>query len=1065
MSNLFKFCLCITFLLYAGVSSAQSIQISGSVQNQEGTPLIGASVIARGTNAGAITDEEGHFQLNLNGQTTLHISQLGYQPKDSVVSESNHNLIITLKQSTQTLDELVVTALNISKEKKSLGYSVQQLQSEDISEAKEPNLVNALTGKVAGVRITNSQGGMGSSRIVIRGETSISGNNQPLFVIDGVPVSNAQLSGSMGSGTEDTRDFANAIADLNPADIASISVLKGPNAAALYGSRAANGVVLIQTKNGKDINGLGVTINSNTTISTPLVLPDYQNIFGQGSNGQFKYVDGKGGGINDGVDESWGPPMDGRLIPQFYSDGEPVPFVPHPDNVRNFFKTAYKFNNGLTVAGSGDKYNFRFSYNNMSQHGIMPNTSQQKNSFSVNAGYNILPNLSIDVMANYIRRDAPNLPGGSHYRSSSPLLQFTWFGRQVSMDRLYDFYKAGNPINWNNSYYSNPYMVSYENTASQIRNRLIGSIGLNYDITDELNFSFRTGNDRYTDKRKMKVAFGTKGTPYGSYQEEVYIINENNTSGRFSYTHQINSNFNLDVMAGGNIRSNTTENNNQMAPKLAVAGVYTLENSRVPLVSSGYYTKLKTYSLFGSAQIGFKHYAYVNLTARNDWSSSLPEAHQSYFYPSINGSFILSEAFDITSDKINFIKLRGGWSEVGKATSAYQLINTYGFSTPFKGNPQLNANTTDLNPNLKPEETKSVEVGLTAGFIENRVNLDVSYYNMNSFNQILAVDVSTSTGYEKELINGGKINNKGWEVQLTLEPIRTKAFTWDMMLNYSKNKSQVIRLDKEGRLQSFVLGSEGTVQVLAAEGKAYGMLFGTTYKRNESGQIIIDASGRPVVSPNKAYLGKYTPDWLGSINNSFSWKNFNLSFLVDANVGGSLFSVTNRYGQFTGVLASTLPGRDAEHGGLSYYYPGNDNSKQAVALPEGASSAPGGATIHEDGIIAEGVHEDGKENTTIIPAQDYYKTVRNVDAEYVYDASYVKLREVKLGYQLPSDFIHRIGLQSATVALVGRNLWIISKNTPNIDPENAFNTGNAQGLEHFAIPSVRSIGINLNLKF
>lgn len=1065
MSQLYGVFTLLIFLCSTGISAAQTIEIGGTVENQQGFPLPGASIAVKGTHQGTVSRGEGQFKLTVKKNAVLSISILGYQPKEVKVTQATSGLVIKLDKTTNALNELVVTALNISKEKKSLGYSVQALDSKDINEAKEPNLVNALSGKIAGVRVTNSQGGMGSSRIIIRGETSISGNNQPLFVIDGVPVDNSQFSGIMGSGTEATRDFTNAIADINPADIASISVLKGPNAAALYGSRAANGVILIQTKDGSKVNGLGVTLNSNTTVSTPLVLPTYQNVFGQGSQGKFKYVDGKGGGINDGVDESWGPPMDGRLIPQFYSNGEPVPFVPHPDNVKKFFKTGYKFNNGISVAGSGDNYNFRFSYNNMSQRGILPNTSQQRNSFSVHAGYTILPNLSLDVMANYIRRDAPNLPGGSHYRSSSPLLQFTWFGRQVSMDKLYEFYKAGKSINWNNLYYSNPYFVSYNNTASQTRNRLLGSVNLKYDVTEELQFSFRTGNDRYTDKRKMKVAYGTKGTPYGSYQEEVYIVDENNTSARFNYTHDLNQNINLDVMGGGNIRTNTLENNNQMAPKLAIAGVYTLNNSRVPLISSNYYSKLKTYSLFGSAQIGFKRYVYLNLTARNDWSSSLPIESQSYFYPSVNGSFILSEALDITSKQVNFIKLRGGWSQVGKATSAYQLINTYNFSTPFKGNPQLNAATTNLNPNLKPEETRSVEAGVEGRFFDNRVHLDVSLYNMNSYNQILAVDVSPSTGYEKELINGGKINNKGIEVQLNVQPLRTETFTWDMMINYSSNHSKVVRVDKAGKKKSYVLGSEGTVQVLAAIDKPYGMLFGTAYERNDKGQIIIDASGRPVVSPDKKYLGQYTPDWLGSINNSFSWKSFHLSFLVDAHVGGSLFSVTNRYGQFTGVLASTLPGRDAAHGGLLYYYPGNDNSKQAVALPAGSNSAPGGATVHEDGIIAKGVFSNGKKNDIIIAAQDYYKTIRNVDEEYVYDASYVKLREVKLGYQLPFNFIKRIGLQHASVALVGRNLWIISKHTPNIDPENAFNTGNAQGLEHFAIPSVRSIGVNINLKF
>ncbi len=1064
------YCIGISLLLLLGTltGSAQSIEVSGIVQTQsQGTPLAGASVVIKGTNRGTVTNEKGAFTISVNQNAVLRFSELGFETKELKVTESQTHLVVRLKKSTNALNELVVTALNISKEKKSLGYSVQELQSKDINEAKSPNLVNALAGKIAGVRITNSQGDMGSSRIVIRGETSIAGNNQPLFVIDGVPVDNTQFSGGSGGSRdpEASRDFSNAIADLNPEDIASISVLKGPNAAALYGSRAAAGVILIQTKSGKGAKGLGVSINSNTTVSNLLVLPSYQNVFGQGSNGQFKYVDGKGGGINDAVDESWGPKMEGQLIPQFYSKGEPVPFVPHPDNVKNYFRTGVKLNNGLSVAGAGDKYNFRFSYNNMIQHGVNPNTSQQRNSFSVHAGYKILPKLSLDVMANYIKREAPNLPGGAGLRETSTMLQFTWFGRQVDMNKLYQLYKEGDNTNWNNLYYSNRYFIAYNNTVSQDRNRLIGSVNLKYDIARGLTASFRTGNDHYTDRRKMKIAFGTKGTPYGSYGEDTYIINENNTEARLAYTHQINSDFSLDLMGGGNIRTNTTENNDQRAPELAVAGVYTLNNSRVPLISNNYYTKLKTYSLFGSAQVGFRHYAYLNLTARNDWSSSLPIENQSYFYPSVNGSFVLSEALHITNNKINFIKLRGGWSEVGKATSAYQLINTYSFSTPFGLNPQLHAGPTDYDPHLKPEETTSVEAGLEAGFFDNRVHLDLSFYNMNSFNQILAVDVTPSTGYQQKLINGGKINNKGLEVELDLVPVKTENFTWNALINYSANRSKVVRLDKEARLKSYILGSYGTIQVLAAIDQPYGSLFGTAFERNDKGQIVIDQSGRPVTNPNKQYLGKYTPDWLGSINNSFNWHHFNLSFLVDASIGGSIYSSTNSTGVYTGVLASTLPGRDAAHGGLLYYYPGNDKNQSAIALPEDATTAPGGATVHEDGMIFKGVNEKGDKNNIIIPAQDYYKTLSDIDEAFVYNASYVKLREVRLGYELPFSFIQSIGLQSATISLVGRNLWIISKQAPNIDPETAFNTGNGQGLEALTLPTVRSFGININLKF
>lgn len=1062
--------ICLAFLLsFLGIiSSAQTFEVSGTVlDRQSSAPLPGASIVIKGTTRGAIADAAGQFILKVNKNDILHISDLGFESREIQINGSEKNLVIKLGKATNDLNEVVVTALNISKAKKSLGYSVQEVQGNIISNAGEPNLVNDLAGRVAGVNITNSQGDMGSSRIVLRGETSIAGNNQPLFVIDGVPVDNTQFLGGSGGSRdpEASRDFSNAIADINPEDIASISVLKGPNAAALYGSRAAAGVILIQTKSGKGIKGIGVTINSSTTMNNLLVLPTYQNVFGQGSNGQFSYVNGKGGGINDAVDESWGPKMNGQLIPQFFSNGKAVPFVPHPNNVKDFFNTGYQFDNEVAFAGSGDKYHFRFSYNNMSQHGVIPNTAQQRNSFLVNVGYNITPKLSLDVMANYIRLDAPNLPGGSGLRETSTMLQFTWFGRQVDMNKLYQFYKEGNPTNWNNLYYSNRYFIAYNNTVAEQRNRLIGNINLKYQILKGLTASFRTGNDAYTDRRKMKVAFGTLGSPFGSYGEDGFTFNENNTEVMLDFNHQVSSDFSLDVMGGGNIRANSTEDNDQRASKLAVAGVYTLNNSRVPLISNNYFTRLKTYSLFSSAQIGFRNYAYLNLTARNDWSSTLPPGNQSYFYPSVNGSLILSQLLQMTSDQVDFIKLRGGWSEVGAATSAYQLMNTYSFSTLFGNNPQLQAGSTDQNPNLKPEQTTSAEIGAEAGFLNDRIHLDLSLYNMNSFNQILAVDVSPSTGYQQKLINGGKINNKGVEVELDLTPVKTRKFIWNMMVNYSTNHSTVVSLDKAADLQTYLLGSDGTIQVLAAVGHPYGALYGTAFERNASGQVLIDASGLPVINPNNQYLGKYTPNWMGSVNNDFTFHNFHLSFLVDAHIGGSIYSSTNSTGAYTGVLALTLPGRDAQHGGLIYYYPGNDNTQQAVSLPKGTTSAPGGATVHDDGMIFNGVGEDGKPNNIIIPAQNYYKTLSTVDEAFTYNATYIKLREVRLGYELPSRFIHSLKLQSATISLVGRNLWIISKHVPNIDPETAFNTGNGQGLEDLALPTVRSLSFNINLKF
>ena len=1046
------------FILVQTVA-AQSVKISGLVTaKSDGLPLPGVSIAIKGTTTGAITNTDGKFTIGANVNDVLRVTYIGYITQEIAVKQNETDLQIVLKDAANSLNEVVITALNISKDKKSLGYSVQGLKSKDISEAKETNLVNALAGKIAGVQVTNSQGDMGSARIIIRGETSIAGNNQPLFVVDGTIVDNSQFLGTNGS-----RDFANAIADLNPEDIESLSVLKGPNAAALYGYRAAAGVILIKTKTGKGAKGLGININSNTSFSTVQLLPKYQNQYGQGSNGKFSYVDGKGGGVNDGVDESWGPALDGSLIPQFNSDGKPVPFVAHPDNVRDFFKTGVTLNNSVALSGTSDKADYRLSYNNLHQTGIIPNTSQGRNSFSLNSTFRLSPKLTVTTIANYIKDDADNLPGAGGKRATSTMLQFTWFGRQVDVSQLKNYKDAnGNTFNWNNSYYSNPYWLAYENTVGQHKNRIIGSLELNYKIIDGLSANFRTGTDYYNDKRKIKVAYGTNGTPFGSYEEDAYTVNETNTEGRLQYTKKLNNDFSLDLLGGGNISTILNEENDQVAPKLAVAGLYTLSNSRDPLVSSNSYGKYKTYSYFASAQVGYKNYAFINLTGRNDWSSTLPAANLSYFYPSVNGSLVLSEALGIKSDLLTYAKLRGGWSKVGKAALPYQLINTYNFTAPFGTNPQQSAASIDLNPNLKPETTTSAEAGFELGFFQDRLHIDVSAYNTNSVNQILSVDVSPTTGYSQKLINGGRINNKGLEVQLGVTPIKANGFTWDITTNYSLNHSKVISLDAEGRLQSYVLGSDRTVQVLAAIGQPYGTLFGNAYQRNAAGQIIVGADGTPVINPTKQYLGKFTPKWLGSINNSFSYKGINLSFLVDARIGGSIYSNTNRTGTYTGVLASTLPGRGAANGGLSYYYPGNNTSATAVQVN---GTAPGGVTVYHDGVIFNGVKADGSKNTTILPAQSYYKGFTNVDEAFVYDASYIKLREVKLGYTLPSKWVKGTGLQSATISVVGRNLWIIHKNAPNIDPETAFNNGNGQGLEDLTLPTVRNIGFNINLKF
>ncbi|MCF0059112.1 SusC/RagA family TonB-linked outer membrane protein [Dyadobacter sp. CY356] len=1057
-------------VLFAGTLSpvlAQSdITVTGQVRSQvENEVLPGVSILVKGTSRGTATNAEGNYELQAVPGATLVFSFIGLKTTEQLVP-ADGKLNVILESDNTILQEVVVTALGITKEKKSLGYAVQELKTKDLAEAREGNLVNALSGKIAGVNITNSQGGMGSSRIVIRGETSIAGNNQPLFVVDGIPVDNSQL----GAGANGSRDFANAISDINPSDIESISVLKGPNAAALYGSRASNGVILIKTKSGRSAQkGLGVSLNIGYTFDKLLVLPKYQNVFGQGTGGQFSYKDGKGGGINDATDESWGPKMDGRLIPQFFSNGQAVPFVAHPDNVKNFFETGHTRSTGVSVSGSNEKIDFRFSFNNSKQTGVIPNTDISKNSFGVNSTYRINDKLTLSTSANFIRTASDNLPGTSG-RGSSVMLQFLWFGRQVDTGLLKDYNKGGFDYNWNHSYYSNPYLLQYENTVQQRRDRFFGNVNLNYKITDWLTATVRTGNDFYTDKRKFKVAYGTNGTPFGSYTEDGYVVNENNTDFNFNLHKKLGADFEVDWLVGGSLRSNFNEQNYQQAPKLAVSDLYTLNNSRDALISYNLLRKQKVYSGFSSAQIGFRNYAFLNLTARNDWSSTLPAGNNSYFYPSVNASFIITDAFNIKSNVLTFAKIRGGWAEVGKDTDPYQLINTYPFNQPFGSSPLLTVSDVLLNSNLKPEITRSTEIGLDLAFFRNRARLDFSYYNTNSYNQILKADVSPTTGYKQKLLNAGHINNHGIEAMLTVKPVETASgFKWDVGINFSKNVSKVISLDDEGFLNDYKLGSNGSAAVYASKGLGYGAIFGTAFSRDAAGDIIIGANGLPVRDANLKVLGHYTPKWIGGITNSFSFKGFNLSVLIDTKQGGSLYSATNATGKYTGVLIETLEGRDAEHGGLTYYFPGNNKAAAPVQLAAGGS-APGNAVVYEDGIIAKGNTADGKPNTAIVSAERYYKGVYSnsagINEASVFDASFIKLREVKLGYTIPQSLVSRYKLQNVTISVYGRNLAFLQRKATNIDPETAFSTANTgQGLESLQLPTTSSYGFNLNIGF
>lgn len=1060
--------------------AAQVTTVRGIVTTEEdGEPVIGASVIVKGTSLGTVTDVNGRFELSglPPSATRLLISYISLMAKEVAIAPQ---VSVTLKSDTHLLDEVVVTALGISREKKALGYTAQEVKQNALVQGKDNNLLNSLSGKIAGVRITNTQGDVGSSRIVIRGETSIAGENQPLFIVDGIPVDNSQLN-ARSSG----RDFKNAIADLNPEDIKTLTVLKGPNAAALYGARAAHGAIVITTKGGdKRQKGIGITLHSSTQVSFVATLPEFQNLFGQGAGGRFSYVDGKGAGVNDGVDESWGPRLDiGLLIPQFDSpldaDGNRVatPWVSHPNNVRDYFRMGISTNNGISVARGDDKYQFRVGYNYEKQVSIVPDAGTNKTNISLNTDYHLAKWIVVGATANYIVYTAPSLPGsatpsGSNVRSNSPMLQFLWFGRQVDTNSL----KADYTRNWNSSYYDNPFWSASYNTQSQERHRLIGDLHAEFRLTDGLNVRFRTSTDWYNDRRKSKVKWGSAGagSPYGSYAEDAYTVKENNTEVLATYIKQLNKNWGIDALLGFNVRNKQYENNYQAAPRLAVADLYTLTNSRDPLTSSNDFYRLRQYGLYGSIQLDYRRWAFLNITGRNDWSSTLPVDNNSYFYPSVTASVLLSEAFGWRSKAVNYLKIRGGWSQVGADANPYQLATVFTSETAFNGNPLQSSSTIGMNPNLKPEKTSSIEAGFEAAFWDNRLCLDFTYYKTDSRNQILKLATTAASGYTSQVRNAGHIRNRGYEIQLGAVPIQTsKGFRWNLDLNYGANSSKVVKLDDEGLITSYQLYSSG-IQILASVGEAYGTLFGTSYVRDANGNVVVDANGLPKISTTNKTLGKFTPDWTGGISNTFSYRSLSLSFLIDASVGGSIFSNTNKTGKYTGVLANTLSGRDAEHGGLWYYTDAMGNNVRLPESPSYSVSSDGlyyaqvngqSTRVYQDGIMVEGVTESGSKNEEVVSAEKYYHRIYSIAEANVYDASYVKLREVALSYRLPRLWTQKLHLQEASVTLTGRNLWTIYKSVPNIDPESALTTGNAQGVEAYSLPTTRSFGVNLSVKF
>jgi len=1122
----------IAIVMLSQASLSQTKTIVGKVTDEaDGKPLAGVTVRVKGTNVGAFTKGDGSYLVQVPGASnTLIFTYTGYLTRE-VNIDGRSEVNVTMQTSSIMTQDVIVTAFGVEREQKALGYAVQQIGGSEIAETPEANLVNSLQGRVAGVQITKGASGAGSTaRIVIRGETSLTGDNQPLFVVDCVPINNKTdaRSNSLRTGGNMNVDYGNGAADINPDDIESISILKGPNAAALYGSRAANGVVLITTKSGKGKRGIGVDIASSTTWESVLISPQYQNKYGQGKDFNFKFLDGFGSGIADGVDESWGPLMDGRMIEQFdspasgtftYSDGRtvqlrggdvhglqgilgkngvdltrrgsitPTPWIFHEDPVAAFFGTGLTTMNSISFNGSNDIGNFRLSFANLTNEGIAPNTDLIRNTISFNAGYQLADNLRISTNGQYIQNESGNRAVNG-YGTESVMYLFTWYGMQINTGNLREYWQRGREgfqqFNYNYNYHDNPYFTFYENTNAMDRDRVMGNISAAYEIIPKLTLNVRTGVDFYNERRTFKRAFSTQRFPNGQYREDKITFREINSDFLLTWANKVSYDFDYSVSFGGN-RMNQINNFSGLSNnKMVIPNVYTFSNTDIAIVNRLDNREKQINSLYGFGRFAYQNKLFLELTARNDWSSTLPKSNNSYFYPSATISAVLTDIFNVPQESLlNFAKLRFGVAQVGNDTDPYLLENVFSFGSPFGTN--LNADESPFlaNSELKPEIVTSFEIGTDLRFFDNRLGLDITYYNNISKNQIIGVPIAISSGYTNRFINAGQISSTGVEIALFGTPIKLdNGFRWDIGVNFSLDRSFVDELT-EG-IEQYTIMSERVI-VIAKKGERMGTMWGTGFRMydpasnqevkfvngkatiEQNGQRVevdeeklkvIYSNGLPVPNNDLRILGNYNPDWMLGIANTFSWQGIELGILFDIRHGGRIYSETRLIAATAGNIAESLWGRDAENGGS------NPGMKQS-----GLQWVKDGVT-RNDGVIGDGVKSDGAggfvENDVIVDASAYHnrRYARGNETEGMYNASYVKLRELRLSYNLPQSWLQGLFIRNLKLSLIGRNLAIWTS-SPHFDPEVvAFAGANLiPGVEAHPIPSTRTFGFDVKIGF
>jgi len=1072
----------LTFLLFVFVGfnlHAQGYEVTGTVTSAEdGSALPGVSVVVQGTTIGAVTDFEGEYSITVpEDAESLMFSFVGMMTE--VVEIAGQTTInVELESTSMELDEVVVTALGISREKKSLGYAVQEVGGDEINTAPETNFTASLSGKVAGVQIKAPNTMGGSANVLIRGNASITGNNQPLYVIDGVPVDNSNFSNnSDGWGGY---DYGNLAMDLNPADIASVSILKGAAASALYGNRASNGVILVTTKKASGRKGIGVSVNSNFQVGSVdnSTLPLHQYEYGAGygpyyedATGYFFEGDVDGDGTPDLItptseDASWGHIFDENLMvvqwdaldPAAPNYGEKRPWVAPPEGHRmpSFFETSTRWMNNIEFEGANKDGRFRLSYTNLDEKGILPNSSIKKNTVNFSGTYNFTKKLSVSANVNYINQNTVGRYG-TGYDGGNPMQSFgQWFQTNVDFERLKDYKSPydGHQYTWNYAYWTpdsqrpiyfdNPYWVRYENFEDDQRNRLLGYATADYQFTDWLSLSFRTSVDFYQDVQNERIAVG--GNAQSSFANYNRNFNESNTDLILRFKKDVND-LSFNGLVGANYRSQTMQRIQvNTVGGLLIPDFYTVSNSASPVNASEALIELTERSVFANLSVGYKDMIYLEGTGRMDQSSSLKPADDpsdyTFFYPSVALSVLLDRMGGLQDlTWLDYAKVRANYANVGAGTGAYRKVNTYDQRANWGSLGLFSQPATLQNPDLLPENTRSIELGLETFMFQNRLGLDIAVYQTNSFNQIFDVPISNASGYNRMYVNGGEIENRGLEVALYTTPVQTSNFSWSLNVNWFANRNTVVSL-AEG-VPTLQLMSAWDVKVNAEAGEPYGTIKGTDYVYTD-GEITVDEDGYLLIGDDPlAVLGNIQPEWNAGISNVFTFGNFTVNALIDIQKGGDIYSVNSKYGYATGVYAETA--------GL------NDKGN-----PKRDPVADGG------GMSFGGVYEDGTPNDTYVDASQwggYWYYGWSPTARYLFDASYVKLRELSIGYTLPQSVLGDSFIRGINVSLVGRNLWIIHKNTPTFDPEAILTSGNRQGIEQGAYPTVRTMGVNLKLNF